>query len=260
MRGHVSANPPPNKVSTILESEEITPHLVPHRRSGLPLRTIETAFAVDSSGFSVSKFVRWYDEKYGRERSGHDWVKVHLCCGVKQAWSRPPPSTTGTRTIRRSCRTGPGDGAEVNVKEVSADKGYLSAENVEVIVSVGGAPFIAPKSNTTGAVGGLFERMFHFHQYRQQEYLDHYHKRSNVESVFSSIKRKFGDDVRSRCDRAKINKALAKLVCNNICCVIMSQCELGVEPEFCRRKRRRTKGRVTCCGSRPGEVDWLDRT
>ena len=36
-----------------------------------------------------------------------------------------------------------------------------------------------------------------------------------------------------RCtDRAKINEALAKLVCNNICAAILSQCELGIEAEF----------------------------
>src|SRR5207248_7994970 len=52
-------------------------------RSALPLRAVETVFAVDSSGFSVSKFVRWMDEKYGVERSGHDWVKAHICTGVK---------------------------------------------------------------------------------------------------------------------------------------------------------------------------------
>ncbi len=244
MRGHVSANPPPNKVSTILESEEITPHLCSLiARSGLPLRTIETAFAVDSSGFSVSKFVRWYDEKYGRERSGHDWVKVHLCCGVKTG------VVTAAAVYDRDANDSPilpelvrATAQKFNVKEVSADKGYLSAENVEVIVSVGGAPFIAPKSNTTGAVGGLFERMFHFYQYRRQEFLDHYHKRSNVESVFSSIKQKFGDNVRSRCDRAKINEALAKLVCNNICCVIMSQCELGVETEFWPKEEAADEG------------------
>jgi hypothetical protein len=33
--------------------------------------------------FSTSRFVRWFDEKYGVERSGHDWVKAHAICGVK---------------------------------------------------------------------------------------------------------------------------------------------------------------------------------
>jgi hypothetical protein len=35
-------------------------------QSSLPLRAIERDFAVDSTGFSTSKFVRWYGEKYRR--------------------------------------------------------------------------------------------------------------------------------------------------------------------------------------------------
>ena len=38
---------------------------------------------MDSSGFSTSRFVRWFDHKYGVARQEHDWVKVHLMCGVR---------------------------------------------------------------------------------------------------------------------------------------------------------------------------------
>src|SRR5207302_7642953 len=137
-RGYVAANPPPNKVCTILESDEITPHLCTLIvRSGLPLRAIETAFAVDSSGFSVSKFVRWFDEKYGRERSGHDWVKVHLCCGVKTG------VVTAAAIYDRDANDCPilpelvrATARRFTVEELSADKGYLSAENVEAVAAV----------------------------------------------------------------------------------------------------------------------------
>ena len=116
--------------------------------------------------------------------------------------------------------------------EMYADKAYLSVENVEAIFDAGGTPFIAPKSNTTGAAGGLFERMFHYYQFRREEFLAHYHKWSLVESVFSAVKRKFGDSVRSKTPVAMKNEVLAKLVCHNICCLIQSQCELGIEPTF----------------------------
>lgn len=46
--------------------------------------------------------------------------------------------------------------------------------------------------------------------YRRDEFLAHYHKRSNVESTFSMIKRKFGDFLRSKTDTAMVNEALAK--------------------------------------------------
>jgi transposase len=202
-------------------------------RSSLPLRAVETDFAVDSSGFSVSKFIRWYDEKYGMTRSGRDWVKIHVVTGVKTG------VTTAAVIYDRDTGDGPVLPELVNktaenftVKEVSADKAYLSVENVETIHAAGGLPFIAPKANTTGAVGGLFERMFRYYQYEQEKFMKHYHKRSNVESLFSAIKRKFGDSVRSRTPAAMVNETYAKFVCNNLCAVILSQCELGIEAEF----------------------------
>jgi transposase len=119
-----------------------------------------------------------------------------------------------------------------HIGEMSADKAYLSAENVEAIFGVGGTPFIAPKINTTGGIGGLFEKMFHYFQFRREEFMDHYHKRSNVESCFSAIKRKFGDSVRSKTDTAMKNEVLSKLLAHNICCLIQEQHELGIEPVF----------------------------
>jgi hypothetical protein len=50
--------------------------------SSLPLKGIENHFAVDSSGFSTCRFVRWFSKKYGREIDNREWVKVHLMCGV----------------------------------------------------------------------------------------------------------------------------------------------------------------------------------
>jgi hypothetical protein len=72
--------------------------------------------------------------------------------------------------------------------------------------------------------------MFHFFNLNREEFLAHYHKRSNVESVFSSSKRKFGDSVRSRTDTSMRNESLAKIVCHNLCCVIQEWYELGIDP------------------------------
>jgi hypothetical protein len=83
----------------------------------------------------------------------------------------------------------------------------------------------------------MFEQMFHYYKFRQEEFLGHYHKRSNVESTFSMVKRKFGDHVRSKCDTAMVNEVLGKVLCHNICCVIASQCELGIEPVFWQNEK-----------------------
>jgi hypothetical protein len=74
--------------------------------------------------------------------------------------------------------------------------------------------------------------MFHFYQFNREEFMQRYHLRSNVESTFSAVKRKFGDHVRSRTDTAMVNEALCKLLCHNLTEVIQSQVELGIEATF----------------------------
>src|SRR5262249_21621351 len=73
-----------NAVCHFMEEAELEPvfkSLI--SRSAQPLRSLESAFAVDSTGFTSARHVRWFDHKYGVERTGHDWVKVHVATGTK---------------------------------------------------------------------------------------------------------------------------------------------------------------------------------
>jgi hypothetical protein len=82
--GFVSKAPHYNSIFNYLENPELTPILQALiTQSSLPLKSVETDFAVDSSGFTTCRFVRWFDHKYGQVREQHDWVKCHLVCGVK---------------------------------------------------------------------------------------------------------------------------------------------------------------------------------
>jgi len=233
-RGYLTRPIPGQKVNAFLESEALTPILQDLiRLSSLPLRAIETDFAPDSTGFSASRFVKWRDEKYGIERSGHDWVKAHIMAGMKtniitaaEIHGRDANDSPILPSLLRTTAQG------FTVREVPADKGYSSVENIEAIVAVGATPYIAFKSSATGGAGGLWERAYHFYALHREEFLCHYHKRSNVESTFSMVKAKFRDHVRSRSDVAMRNEVFCKLLCHNVCCLIQSQCELGIEPVF----------------------------
>lgn len=74
--------------------------------------------------------------------------------------------------------------------------------------------------------------MFHFFQFQKETFFKHYHQRSNVESTFSAIKRKFGDSVRSKGDVAMANEVLCKVLCHNLCVLNQEQHELGITPMF----------------------------
>jgi transposase len=64
---------------------------------------------------------------------------------------------------------------------------------------------------------------------KREEFLTHYHKRSNVETTFHMIKAKFGQRLRSKTMTAQINEALCKVLCHNLCVVIQSVHELGID-------------------------------
>ncbi|MFL6336902.1 MAG: transposase [Pyrinomonadaceae bacterium] len=62
--------------------------------------------------------------------------------------------------------------------------------------------------------------------------MERYHRRSNVETAFSMIKAKFGERLRSKSSTGQVNEVLCKVLCHNVCCLIQSIYELGVEPRF----------------------------
>jgi transposase len=192
---------------------------------------------VDSTGFAYSRFVRWYDINYNRFSAEQQWVKAHLCCGTKTN------VVTAVEIHGRDANDGlqlpalvQSTAKNFKMKEVSADKGYSSLDCHNAVAAVGAKPFIMFKDWATGGVGGLFKKMFHYFQFMREDFLAHYHRRSNVESTVMMIKTKFGDAVRSKTEVAARNEVLAKILCHNICCLISAMYELGIDPELCTTK------------------------
>ena len=82
-RGQLTRMINPTTVCSFLESASLTPileNLI--EQSALPLRAVESQFAIDSTGFSTSRFVRWFDHKWGKERQEHTWIKAHFATGT----------------------------------------------------------------------------------------------------------------------------------------------------------------------------------
>jgi transposase len=240
-KGYMSRPMHPNKINCHMETEALTPVLRDLiTRSSLPLVTVESVFAPDSTGFSTSRFVKWYDEKYGVTKSGKDWVKAHAICGVK---TNVVPAV---EILDRNAADIAQFPALVNavaqyftIKEVPADRAYLSNDNLDLVEKLGGVAYVPYKVNSTaGEPGSVWEKMFHYFQFRRDEFLGHYHLRSNAESTFSMVKAKFRDHVRSKTDISMRNEVYCKFLCHNICCLIQAQCELGIEPVFWQNEGR----------------------
>ena len=249
-KGYLSALPSYNTIFRYFESEMLTDYLkMLIEESSLPLRAIEQDFAVDSTGISTCRFVRWFQAKYGWdfETGGmnvegqtvekKDWVKVHLMCGVKtnivtsvEVTERRAADVTYFKPLVDATAE------NFTMRQVSGDKAYLSLNNLKVVTGHHAMPYIPFKMdsrpNHAQDKTGLWRQMYHYYSYNHDRFAANYHKRSNVESTFMMIKAKFGDALRSRTRTAQINEALCKVLCHNICCLIQSMFELGLKPKF----------------------------
>jgi transposase len=78
----------------------------------------------------------------------------------------------------------------------------------------------------------VWKKMYHYFQLNRDEFLDHYHKRSNIEATNAAIKRKFGETLKSKNPTAQVNELLAKIVAYNLTVVIHKMYENGIDPKF----------------------------
>jgi transposase len=239
-KGYLGKVPHFNSVLNTFDTESLTPILRELIQiSSFPLKSVEVDFAVDSSGFSTSRYVRWYNARYGHEQENHDWMKVHLMCGIKTN------IVTSVEITGRYSNDSPhfkplvkATAQHFKMRDIDADKAYLSKGNLELADRLGATPFIPFKANMTGEGEGsvLWEKLWHYYQLNREDFLTHYHKRSNVESTMWMIKSKFDEHIRSKTDTAIVNELLCKVLCHNICVVIQSMYELGIEPTFCAER------------------------
>ena len=226
-----------NSAFRYLENPELTPLIKSLiEKSASVLKSVETDFAVDSSGFATTTYDRWFDHKWGKVRSEAKWVKAHLMCGVKThvvtSVEVTPTETADAPQLPQLVNT---TAKTFNINEVSADKAYSSRKNLHAVEAVNGNAYI-PFKNRTNGVGskqdgfdGLWNRMWYYYNFNRNTFLEHYHKRSNVETTFSMIKMKFGGSVRAKTPVAQVNEVLLKILCHNICVLIMSMYELNLQ-------------------------------
>ncbi len=202
------------------------------RESALPMRHIERQFAVDATGFSTRIWHRWFDHKWGGAKKEKIWLKAHAICG------------TDTKIVTDCIIADEGDATQFpelvkntavhfNIEEVSADGAYASKNNAEVAESIGAVPYIPVEDRVREDRGPeVWRRMVAYYRYREDEFRKHYHQRSNIETVFSMVKRVLGGSVRGKLRVVQENEVLLKFILHNFRVVTMGFYALGEEPKF----------------------------
>jgi transposase len=120
------------------------------------------------------------------------------------------------------------------IKEVLGDTAYASETNFEAVLAKGARPYFKFNKTATGAKPGAWRDIFQDYKNHRSDWEEHYRKRKIVESVFSAVKRMFGERLRSKGDVAARNELLLKLLCYNLCCLLRCMDELGIDVEFAR--------------------------
>ncbi len=238
--GYIERIPHFSMISYYMEKPELTTMLNQLIiLSSMPLRNVETKFAVDSSGFRTSRYSQYMRVKYDmKEHKEHEWIKAHICCGIKTniitavevTGAYKGDSTKFTSLVANTHNSG------FRIEEVSADKAYSSKDNLAFVNAIDGVAFIPFKSNAVGNSynrnNRIWRKMYDYFTFNREEFLEHYHKRSNVESTFNMLKTRFNDYIRSKNQTAQINELLLKVLCHNICVLVSEMFELNIPIDF----------------------------
>ena len=188
-RGYLTVMPHYNSIFRYLEGKDLTPYLKQLIvESSLPLKAVEWDFAVDSSGFATCQFKRWLTTKYGDPQgvNRRDWIKVHLMCGVKtNIVTSVEISDAHAGDSPRFAPLVETTSQNFKIQSVAADKAYSAEKNLKLVLLKGGQPYIDFRSNATATnrrSGSVWKHLFLEYQMRQEWFMEHYHRRSNVES------------------------------------------------------------------------------
>ncbi len=211
--------------------------------SSLPLAELEETGAIDATGFSLSRFARWFEHKWGKtEGKERIWRKAHAACGCrtntilsvevteKNVHDNPVlQKVLGNRT------------SFFDMKYFVADRAYSSKKTLEFIHKLGMVPYIPFKKNITGKQGGslIWGQMFAHFKANNHLFMQRYHRRSNVETCFSMVKGRFGDGLMTRNFAGNVNEIKMKFLCHNICVLITEAFESNISINFeeCVKKK-----------------------
>ena len=234
-KGLISEAPSPNTLSEYMRDESLTDvlrHLV--TKSSLPLAGAETVFAADSTGFSIPLRRVWFNRHTQRREKRRNFIKLHVMVGVASniiTCAEPSEGSASDRTYLG--RLVEGTARYFDISEVSADAGFLSGENMRTVLLAGGIPYIAFYKNCAldaDYKSNFWKDLLYLYKTRHPRFMERYYLRNNVEASFASMKEKFGGRLRSKSTTGQFNEALCKALCHNICVLIHSMHQTGIDP------------------------------
>jgi transposase len=162
------------------------------------LRRRKMTIAVDSTGFSTHQSSAWYDLRIERHGSRRDCIKLHISVdvhtGVVHSFTTTRWNRHDSREFSRLIKRLP------DVDKVLGDKAYCSRANCQLVADKHGTPYLSFRENAASRPRRSLAWVISFRAWKRDPdgWLVIYHLRSIVESVFSSMKRRWGSFLQSR--------------------------------------------------------------
>jgi transposase len=193
---------------------------------------------VDSTGFSLGTSSKYFDIRIGRKNSKKDNAKLNIIVCAKTGIV-PEFSITNWKG------KGTGDGTQFRkllkfldeIELAVGDGAYLSRENCKLVSKKGGKAMFhitekeGKKLRTNSRGSDEWKRMITFFKKNPEAYNALYHIRSFIESVNSSIKKRWGSFLKSRRKRMQKKELALKVICYNVKQVLYNKKanELGID-------------------------------
>ena len=117
------------------------------------------------------------------------------------------------------------------IGDVCSDKANACRENADLVVRLGGRPFLMPRKNASSKAKGrwAWREMMLFREEHPEQFEKRYHKRSNAESTNASFKGKYGEFLYSRRWSNQKRETGLKVVTHNIRQLIRYRIRQGEE-------------------------------
>ena len=167
----------------------------------------------DATGFSINVYADWEDAKKGIV-SRRQFVKLHILVaphGKIVACMVTPGRTHDSPIFRKMiARVPDGDG------HVMLDSAYDARANCKMIYDSGRKPVMWPRKNHTAKGFNPRAEMLRWFRRDQDGFEKVYHQRSLVESVFSSMKERFGSVVAAKTLPMQRLQVILRNICYNL--------------------------------------------
>jgi transposase len=185
--------------------------------TNVPVRDLEHTFGPDATGLSTSSKQN-YETDRAKNQTKKGYEKILVMVGLKYKLissfkftrksvdhESPYFESLLRETARRYGR----------VDLVAGDAAYLSRANCDLVASVGAVPRFYPKKGSTLRQKGskAWRKMLEDLTADPQKWLEEYHKRSNVEGCFSTLKRDNPLPLRKQLDDRKQQESFTR-ACN----------------------------------------------